>query len=215
MAALAPRRRVGQDGGGIGNDVHCIDNSGDVIEEAPDGGRDTVYTTLSRSLADTPELENLPLIGNATAAWGNDLDNELFANDGTASVLDGHDGSDTLHARNAGDALIGGVRDDHYLLDLPSPAERASVLTIQRPEDGRSTTSFAGGSFSLGAHEWIEDLYSVGGATSLNGNAADNALFGDADGNRIAGGAGDDTLDGGGGTDAVNYFFASGADRLL
>ncbi|TCS64456.1 hypothetical protein EDD52_10516 [Primorskyibacter sedentarius] len=201
--------------GGIGNDTCYIDNSGDVIEEAPDGGRDTIYSTLSLSLADTPELENLPLIGNATAAWGNDLDNELFADDGIASDPNGHDGSDTLHARNAGVALIGGVRGDHYVLDLLSPAERASVLTNEGPEDGHDRISFAGGSFLLGAHKWIEDIYSVSGASALSGNAANNALFGDADENRIVGGAGDDTLDGGGGTDAVRYFFASGADRLL
>jgi Ca2+-binding RTX toxin-like protein len=114
----------GNDGmtGGVGDDRYFVDDSGDVVVEAIDGGTDTVKSLVSHSLGDY--TENLCLTGAAAIdGFGNSLDNRIAGNqadnqiaggDG-GDVLRGYNGSDSLNGGLGNDALYGGRGDDQLL----------------------------------------------------------------------------------------------------
>ena len=92
--------------GGAGNDVVCVDNVGDVVNETGGDGTDTVQSWISFSLADPVhaigEIENVTLLGSgALNATGNDLGNVLIGNSGN-NILVGGAGADTLDGVRAG-----------------------------------------------------------------------------------------------------------------
>jgi Ca2+-binding RTX toxin-like protein len=94
--------------GGLGGDYYLVDNAGDVIIEAEDGGDDIdqVASTISYTLA--ANLENLFLDGTGTInGTGNDGANLIWGN-GAANVLDGGLGADELIGGLGNDFLDGG-----------------------------------------------------------------------------------------------------------
>jgi LysM repeat protein len=86
--------------GGQGHDGYVVDNKGDVIDEGTGDGIDSVYSSVSFSLADPLHaigaIENLSLTGSSNInATGNDLDNTLLGNS-KANVIIGGAGADWL-----------------------------------------------------------------------------------------------------------------------
>src|SRR5262249_61089014 len=79
--------------GGAGNDTYYVDNGGDSVVETTGGGIDTVVSTVSYTLP--AEVEILVLNGNAQTGFGNALNNTITGN-GTANVMSGGAGNDTL-----------------------------------------------------------------------------------------------------------------------
>ena len=51
--------------GTSGDDTYTIDNVNDHVYENPNGGNDTIYSSITYSLADAPNVENLTLTGTA------------------------------------------------------------------------------------------------------------------------------------------------------
>ncbi len=108
--------------GGLGDDVYIVDDLGDVIEEAADGGFDTVLARISINLPH--EVEVLRFIGGANVdASGNGGDNRFIGNDG-ANIFKAGGGDDRLIGGGGDDVLIGhggldrldgGVGDDLLL----------------------------------------------------------------------------------------------------
>jgi len=93
--------------GGAGNDSYYVDNVGDSIIENANQGTDTVFTTITYTLA--ANVENLTLQGTtAINGIGNDLNNTITGNT-VANTLNGGAGADTL---------IGGVGNDNLSLGL-------------------------------------------------------------------------------------------------
>jgi parallel beta-helix repeat protein len=90
--------------GGLGNDRYYVDHTGDLVIEDAGAGTDTVYSTISHTLAQ--HVENLILQGTASTGIGNEMNNVLAGNDGN-NKLYGHDGNDTLRG-GAGDDLLDG-----------------------------------------------------------------------------------------------------------
>jgi Ca2+-binding RTX toxin-like protein len=91
--------------GGTGNDTYVVDNAGDVVNENPGEGIDTVKTTLS-SYTLPANVENLIYTGaSAFAGTGNSLNN----------VLTGGPGADTLTGGAGADTLTGGAGADHFV----------------------------------------------------------------------------------------------------
>ncbi len=91
--------------GGRGDDSYVVDSVGDVVEEAANGGSDTVQSTLNFSLATLANVEHLTLLGLGNlSATGNAGDNVLTGNVGD-NQIDGGDGSDTASYVNAAAAV--------------------------------------------------------------------------------------------------------------
>lgn len=80
--------------GGAGNDRYSVDNAGDVVTEAANGGRDQINSAVTQILGDN--IENLVLTGTvAINGTGNAEINRITGN-GASNILNGMTGSDSL-----------------------------------------------------------------------------------------------------------------------
>ncbi|MBK8115749.1 MAG: hypothetical protein IPK44_15245 [Candidatus Accumulibacter sp.] len=90
-----------------GDDTYLVDNAGDTVSEAQNGGADTVKASVDWTLGDN--FENLVLLGTAALkGTGNALDNQIAGNGG-ANTLAGGGGGDSLDGGAGADAMAGGV----------------------------------------------------------------------------------------------------------
>ncbi|GLK67565.1 calcium-binding protein [Hansschlegelia plantiphila] len=173
--------------GGAGDDAFIIDATPVSIFEDTNGGSDTLASsTISLSLANYSNIENLKLLGAL---------NLNLTGDAGDNILTGNSG------RNA---LKGGLGDDTYYVqtaaDTVSEAKGAGYDTVH------STVSF-----SL-AGQYVEHLILDGfAAIDATGNTQNNLLTGNDAANLFIGGEGADTLEGGGGVDTASYATASKA----
>lgn len=90
--------------GGPGNDTYWVDDADDKVIEAPNGGIDTVISTITYTLP--ANVENLTFIGSSNLSGaGNDLNNVLTANSG----------NDRLNGEGGNDTLVGGAGSDTFI----------------------------------------------------------------------------------------------------
>ncbi|MEE1656971.1 calcium-binding protein [Microvirga sp. CF3062] len=90
--------------GGSGDDTYIVDNIGDVVVEAMDGGTDAIRASVTITLADF--VNKLVLTGTgAIDGTGNGLDNEITGN-AAANVLNGSAGADTLQGGDGIDTAV-------------------------------------------------------------------------------------------------------------
>ena len=191
---------AGADGmnGGDGDDVYFVDDPGDrVIEASAAGGRDTVYSSVSFSLA-YQHIERLFLAGAAAIdATGNSLANTLVGN-AAANLLDGKGGVDVMN---------GGAGDDTYVVDQ-------SGDTVIEETGGGIDTVRSSATFALSRAYEIENLTLTGfAAVSAYGNDLANVLTGNDNNNVLNGSAGADRMTGKGGTDT--YFVDDEGDLVF
>jgi serralysin len=181
--------------GGLGDDTYIVDSSADAVLEKSGQGTDTVYASVSHTLA--ANVENLVLLagaGNASAT-GNALANALQGNDGD-NILDGKAGADSM---------AGGAGDDLYIVD------NAADAVLEQAGAGYDTVQ-ASVSYTLSAN--VEKLVLSGsGALNGSGNADANVLLGNSGANRLYGGAGNDTITPGNGADTVQP--GAGNDTII
>ena len=187
-----------------GNDTYIVQNTGDVVAEALNGGIDVVRSSASFTLGEN--VENLVLVPEAgdINGTGNAMVNIITGNAGN-NVLDGAAGRDML---------IGGAGNDTYIVDLIRPSTVAflqDVITegsnagndtlMVRTADGFTLSTPQ--TLILAANLENLDLTLAGTFNNLNatGNAAANVITGNAGSNLISGLAGSDFLAGGGGDD--------------
>jgi Ca2+-binding RTX toxin-like protein len=170
--------------GRTGDDTYIVNNGGDLVNELPGGGFDTVKSSISYALP--ADVENLALTGSANIdAAGNDQANRITGNSGN-NVLDGRGGSDTM---------LGGAGNDTYLVDVGTDA------VVENESEGADTV-WSSVSYTLGQN--IEHLTLTGvDAINATGNALSNVISGNPNDNRLDGGAGADSLAGGGGADTL------------
>lgn len=201
--------------GGLGDDTFRVDSLGDQTIEEVDGGKDTVYSSLSWSLA--AHVDNLTLTGSADLqGTGNELDNRLEGNQGANVLfggngydsivghagddtllgadgfdsLDGSEGNDSLDGGRGGDMMIGGLGDDTFVVDDITDS------TFELSVGGLDTVY---SSITLQLAPEVENLFLTGTFTDINGygNDSDNLLRDNSGENILDGGAGNDTILGG------------------
>jgi len=184
--------------GGIGNDTYIVDTILDTISEDPASGTDTVFSSVTFSLAALANVENLTLTGVAAINGTGNADNNVITGNSAANSLSGGGGIDTL---------IGGLGDDVYIVDSTtdtiSEAAASGIDTIQS-----SVT------FSLATIANLENL-TLTGVAAINGtgNADNNLITGNGASNSLNGGGGNDTLNGGAGNDTLDG--GAGNDSLI
>ena len=98
--------------GGAGDDTYFIDDVGDIVSEAFDGGLDTIKSAITYTIG--TDVENLTLLGTAVInGKGNALNNTLTGN-ASANTLNGDSGDDILNGALGNDILRGGLGNDIF-----------------------------------------------------------------------------------------------------
>jgi Ca2+-binding RTX toxin-like protein len=196
--------------GGAGNDSYVVENAGDVVIEAMNGGTDEVLSLISYTLADN--VENLTLIGSGLTGTGNALANIISSSgDNLLQGLAGNDAligsgdKETLDGGVGIDSMSGGLGNDTYIVD------NALDIVTEGMAGGIDTVRSSAASYTLAAN--VENL-TLSGSGNINGtgNELANAVNGNVGNNVLSGLAGDDTLIGGAGTDTLTG--GMGSDRF-
>jgi serralysin len=182
--------------GGSGADRYFVHDAGDWVVETSSGGIDTVFASVSYTLA--ANVEKLTLQGHGQPnGTGNNLNNTIVGNGGN-NILDGAAGADTL---------VGGQGDDTYIVD-------STRDVVQELAGGRVDTIISSLNYNLGRWANVEKLVLAEGTSAFVGigNAANNVMTGNANNNSLRGASGNDTLIGNDGDDSLNG--EAGHDRL-
>jgi Ca2+-binding RTX toxin-like protein len=183
--------------GSSGNDTYYVDDAGDVVlDSLPAGGADTVFSSVTYSVA-TQYIETLVLTGTAAInGTGNSLANSITGNS-ASNTLSGGNGNDLLDGGGGADTLIGGNGDDIYYVDDLGDAivENGSTAGIDTVS---SSVSFAFGT------QYLDNLILTGtDAINGSGNSLANSITGNSASNMLSGGNGSDVLNGLGGNDTL------------
>jgi Ca2+-binding RTX toxin-like protein len=186
----------GADGmnGGAGNDVYFVDDVGDVVNELPGEGNDTVFSTAHFRLS--ANVETLILQGSADLqGYGNTSINTIY----------GGAGNDLLNGDADADLMAGGAGNDAYFVDNFADA------VFENPGEGNDTV-FSSAHFRLSPN--VENLILQGSADLQGyGNNLSNVLYGNVGSNILNGEGGVDAMFGGAGNDA--YFVDNTSDAAI
>lgn len=188
-----------------GNDLYYVDNAGDQLFEAANGGADTVATSVSYALAAGREIEALQTTRSAGMGAINLTGNEF------AQTITGNAGANSINGRGGADTMRGVGGNDTYYVD------NAGDRVIEAAGGGTDTVG-TNISYTLTAGQEIEKLVttSAAGTAALNltGNAFAQTIRGNAGANTINGGAGLDTLTGGAGADTFVFNTTLGSTNI-
>ncbi len=169
--------------GGDGDDAYVVDNKFDQIVDS--SGIDRVDSAIVYTLG--VGIENLTLIGKATAGTGNDTGNEIIGN-AFANKLDGSGGNDSL---------TGSFGNDIYYVDSGGD----DVIETDGTAKGGIDTVVSKVDYTLGKFEENLTLDAEGNGKLATGNDLANILIGNSLANRLDGGDGKDKMAGLGGDD--------------
>jgi Ca2+-binding RTX toxin-like protein len=149
--------------GGSGNDSYRVQQAGDVVSEAPNGGIDTVLLHLSTYTlpANVENVDARPVTGGSVGITGNSLNNFIIMGFGAVSV-NGGAGNDTVSYQSNGAVIV----------DL--------------------TTWAHGGAAADDTITGIENLTGSSGDDVLRGNGSTNILDGGLGADTMVGRAGSD-----------------------
>lgn len=103
--------------GGIGNNTFIVNNAADVVQAQSTGTNiNTIQSSVSYSLINTKNVQNLTLTGNANlTATGTSSSTTITANNGDDTLIAGS-GNDTLIAGSGNSTLIGGSGQDTFVM---------------------------------------------------------------------------------------------------
>ena len=221
--------------GGAGNDQFVIGNINATIVENGSEGIDTAWVAVTgwTNFANV-EIVRLAAPG-AVLLHGSEGSEDLVANQGAASTINGNGGNDVLWGSGFADTLNGGAGDDIMRgqggADVMAGGTgndqyvvfSAAATVTELANEGYDIVYFAGaGSFNIGAN--VEEARLVDAGTGLIGNASNNLLVGNNNGlgSSLDGAGGDDLIFGtaaadifiGGAGSDIMYSYG-GADRFV
>jgi len=169
--------------GGFGDDTYVL-TTGDVIDELPDQGLDTIKSSTLTSVPVYTNIEGFEYSGSSNVLL------EYAAANTTPDLLTGGSGNDTINGYGGNDTLNGGLGNDS--------------LTGGDAQD--SLTGGDGADRILG--EAGDDYLHGGiGIDTLDGGAGNDQLWGEGNNDSILGGIGADTIYG----DDSYYYSTGGA----
>jgi Ca2+-binding RTX toxin-like protein len=165
-----------------GNDTYYVDNAGDIVTEGAGGGYDTVYTSVSYTLAAGAEVEVLQTDNfGSTAAinlHGSNTANTIYGNAG-ANVIDGGGGADLLLGFGGADTFAFttalGAGNVDLITDLTAGTDKVAL------DDAIFTA--VGGLGTLNANAFFTGSAAHDADDRIIYNSSTGQLFYDADGN--------------------------------
>ena len=228
--------------GRMGNDIYLVDNSGDMVTEAPGEGLDEIRVHSLASYALPSDVENLRnMSASAFTGTGNLLNNDMVGNAGVDQFfggpghdtlygqggddfLYGGDGHDTLSGGTGVDAMEGSTGNDVYVVDnagdtvLELVGEGddkvlSNLATYTLPGQVENLQYNASGNFTGTGNGLGNFIQGGGGADVLDGDAGDDELRGQSGDDVLFGGTGSDTLIAGSGVDVMTG--GAGADLFM
>ncbi len=219
--------------GGAGSDTYYVDNIGDVVTEAANGGTgDYVYSYLTTYTlgANVEHLGwdfiNVGATSSNLTFTGNALQNYIFTSDGNDTIT-GLGGVDTLYGGHGSDLYIMTLAADHTAAEINDDgasgtdevrftSTTAGTLTLYAGDIGIETvvigTGTGASAITTGTTANNVNAALVTNALSITGNNGKNTLTGTAYEDTLIGNAGNDMLIGGGGNDRL--IGGVGADSL-
>ncbi|MFN6159355.1 MAG: lectin-like protein, partial [Dolichospermum sp.] len=171
--------------GGIGDDIYVVDSTTDTITENANAGTDTIQSSVTYTIPNLTNIENLTLTGTATINGTGNTGNNVITGNSANNTLNGGAGIDTL---------IGGACNDIYVVDTITD-------TITESANAGTDTIQSSVSFSIAALANVENLTLTEAAIDGTGNTGNNVITGNSANNILNGGAGRDTLIGAAGND--------------
>ncbi|MDP2083628.1 MAG: calcium-binding protein, partial [Gemmobacter sp.] len=193
-----------------GNDTYVLEDAGDQIIEAIDGGIDTVESLLATTTL-VANVENLRILfAGAANGTGNDLDNGMTGNN-WANRLDGGAGNDLLLGMFGDDSLYGGTGNDTVDGGFGSDRLFGGIGDdVVLGGEGIDWLYGEDGNDALQGGNGNDLAYGGNGNDTVSGDAGNDYLAGGAGNDEIRGGDGNDTIRGDGGTDLL--YGGAGAD---
>jgi Ca2+-binding RTX toxin-like protein len=182
--------------GGTGDDTYIVDTTTDTITESATQGLDLVQSSVTFSLANIANVENLILTGSDNlSGTGNSINNDLKGNSGNNTLV-GNAGNDLLEGGTGNDSLNGGDGIDRLLgIDSTSTgigeidtltggtgADRFILGDVNRSyyDDGNTSTNGVADYALITDFNSAEDAIQLWGATSnyILGNSPISGITG-------------------------------------
>lgn len=203
--------------GGTGNDYYYVDHASDVVSEGSNGGIDTVYSSVTYSLASRTHVENITLTGTASInATGNTGNNVLTGNSGN-NKLYGGDGNDTFIGGGGTDYYHGGAGEDTYVgaIDLGLAIGAGTMVSIENVAGTLANETIRGdfGNNKIFGNGGNDTLFGGDGNDWIEADPISRLIQEGVVGDHLLGGAGNDTLIGGTGCDYLQG--GTGADTFV
>ncbi|NNG25511.1 VCBS domain-containing protein [Telluria aromaticivorans] len=215
--------------GGLGNDVYVVDDAGDLVVEAFNGGLDTVQSGIDYVL--TEGVENLAMTGTQDLKGaGNALNNTITGNAGNNTInadagvdtvnagegddtvnggdgndlINGEGGNDTLYGDAGNDRIDGGLGADRMLGGIGDDTYVVNDGGDLVGEDEGAGIDLVESSITYTLTSNTDNL-TLTGTAELNGagNVLNNVINGNAANNSLDGLEGNDTLHGNAGNDSL------------
>jgi Ca2+-binding RTX toxin-like protein len=216
--------------GNGGDDTYHVDSADDRVFESAREGIDTVFASVSFTLAG--DVENLTLTGGgrldrdqAFSGTGNGLDNVIIGN-GLGNTLHGRGGDDEIDGGRGEDTIDGGLGDDSLVggdeIDtvsfeswdptgpLTNPLENITIALGQGSVAGTAAWNVGTLRLETDTLSGFENVRGSNRAEAIVGNGGNNVLEGRGGADVLQGHAGNDRLDGGLGVDTASYHTNAG-----
>ena len=93
--------------GGIGDDVYIVDSTDDTITENLNEGTDTIQSSVTFSLVNISNIENLTLTGSSFISGSGNASNNVITGNSANNNLYGREGADTINGGAGNDVIYG------------------------------------------------------------------------------------------------------------